>query len=207
MFDKYIFNGIHHQDSATKYGERIMRNNGEVTPAGTILSELKVLDNDFFPVIERVVRSHEGEVRKPHLIWDRSDRKFAIAVVTDSDGKFVLVEENKYGQMMRMTSAPTGGVRKSETEQEAAERELFEETGYVAESWKLVTESPIVDFGDKIDGGHHFVFTACNATPKGVPRNKDQKVVIVTREELCSLAVQGRMPAMSLAAFFIALYR
>jgi hypothetical protein len=42
---------------------------------------------------------------------------------------------------------------------------------------------------------------------RGVPRNKDQKVVIVTREELCSLAAQGRMPAMSLAAFFIAVYR
>ena len=66
---------------------------------GNILTEETVLGHPYFKVVERVVVTPTGEVRDSQLLWDRRGKLFAIAVVTDESGQFILVEESKYGQM------------------------------------------------------------------------------------------------------------
>ncbi len=129
-----------------------MAHYGDTTPVGKVIAERHVLENPFFPVIERVVAVN-GVERDPQYLWDRRGRTFAVAVGLTPEGNFVLVEEPKYGQMKRMLSFPSGGVKKGETPVEAAAREFEKETGYRADSWELLRETPLVDFADKIDGG------------------------------------------------------
>ncbi len=107
-----------------------MRTPGEKTEVGTIVSETKVLDNKFFPVIERVIQTPDGGTREPQLLWDRSGKVFSVAIARTPEGKFVLIREPKYGQMKQMLVVPTGAVKKDETPEQAANREFIEETGY-----------------------------------------------------------------------------
>ena len=183
-----------------------MHNVGEATPVGTIVSEERAFDHPFFPVLRRFVRTPEGVKRDEQLLWDRVGKNFAIAVVTDDKGNFVLVREPKYGQMKMMLSAPTGGVKKGEHMFEAVKRELKEETGYVSDSWSNTPVGPFIDFADKSDGGEHFVFFAENAYKVGEPRGLGQSVVLATRDELITEFIpSGVIPAMSVAALSLKL--
>ncbi len=183
-----------------------MRQAREVTEVGTILSEAAAYDNPFYRVISRVVQTPDGAVREPQLLWDRMGKSFAIAVVTDEEGRYVLVREAKYGQMQFMISAPTGGVKKNETPLAAAAREFLTETGYAAESWEMLfVGKPIFDFGDKTDGGGHYICVAKNARKIDVPSNADQSVVLASRSEFFGHAISGWMPAMSIAAISLAM--
>ena len=181
-----------------------MRKPGEVTDVGTIVSEVKAFDHKFFPVVERVVQTPSGEVREPQLLWDRYGKQFVGAVVRDEQGQYVLVEEPKYGQMRRMVSVPTGGVKKGETLLAAAQREFLEETGYEASDWEPLCEGPIVDFADKSDGGEHHFFTARHARKVREPRSTEQKVILATSSESRVLLRSGRIPAISMAALLLA---
>jgi len=186
--------------------EQAMRQAGEVTEVGTIISEKRVFDDPFFSVVSRVVQTSNGIAREPQLLWDRMGKSFAIAVVTDEEGRYVLVKEAKYGQMQFMISAPTGGVKKNETPLAAAAREFLAETGYVAESWEMLfIGKPIFDFGDKTDGGGHYICVAKNARQTDVPSNADQSVVLASRSEFFGHAISGWMPAMSIAAISLAM--
>lgn len=178
-----------------------MRNAGDVTEVGSIVSEEQVFKHPFFSVISRTVQTPLGVTREPQLLWDRSGKGFAIAVVTDPDGRYILVEEPKYGRMQRMLSAPTGGIKKNETIADAARREFIEETGYDASDWQLVLVDPISDFADKTDGGGHWIVVAHDAQKVGEPKSPDQKVLVLTIEEIIREHMRkSHMPAMSMAA-------
>ncbi|MFA4931119.1 MAG: class I tRNA ligase family protein, partial [Patescibacteria group bacterium] len=89
-------------------------------------------DHDFaikynLPVIE-VVRPLEGE---PHDNAEHRDTVTAI-VQRPSDGKILLVQWKQQNWL----SPPIGGIDEGETPEQAAERELLEETGYRAKAVK-----------------------------------------------------------------------
>jgi len=180
-----------------------MRKVGEETEVGTIVEEKRVFDHPFFPVVSRVVKTPDGTARDEQLLWDRYGKKFVIAVVTDEKGRYILVEEPKYGCMKRMISAPTGAVKKNESALDAAKRELLEETGYEAYGWELLLRDPIVDFADKSDGGEHLIFRGKKACKVTEPKNSEQKVLILSSLDLIwEYMRRGRVPAMSMAALF-----
>jgi 8-oxo-dGTP pyrophosphatase MutT (NUDIX family) len=179
-----------------------MRKIGEETEVGTIVAERRVFNHPFFPVVSRVVKTPDGTMRDEQLLWDRYGKKFIIAVVTDQEGRYVLVEEPKYGCMKRMISAPTGGMKKCEYPLDAAKREFLEETGYEAGGWRfLKATSPIVDFADKSDGGEHLIVVANNAHRVADPKNPEQKVHVLSMDEIITDYMEkGLMPAISMAA-------
>lgn len=157
------------------------RNVGDETEVGTIVSEKLAFDNKFFSVIERVVKTPDGSIRAPQLLWDRQGKNFAVAVVITTDNKFVFVREPKYGQMETMLSLPTGGVQKGESPLLAAQREFREETGYEADNWTALRDGmPVIDFADKTDGGEHYFFFGINARKVGEP---EREVVLLSEKD------------------------
>ncbi len=154
------------------------------TEVGNILKENAVLDSPFFRVLSRTIRDLSGNVRE-QLIWDRRGKNFVTALAITEEGDFVMVKEPKYGQEKMMLTVPAGGIKKDETSEQAASRELFEETGYEVKSWIKVRED-IVDFPDKTDGGQHTLFLGLGAQKVGNPENFSE-IRLFNRDEFENL--------------------
>ena len=181
-----------------------MRDEGEKTVVGTIVSERAVFEHPFFTVIERVVMTPEGVTREPQLLWDRRGKNFVIVVATDEEGRYVLVAERKFGQMRQFISTPTGGIKRGETPLEAGKRELLAETGYESDSWSEPSVFPLIDFADKTDGGEHVILYATGARKVAEPRDPGQKLVLTDKHKLLTRIIPlGFMPAMSIAALLM----
>lgn len=60
-----------------------------------------------------------------------------------ADGEFVLVRQFRPALEKWCVEFPAGGIDPGETPEDAARRELLEETGHVAEQWDLVLEGVI----------------------------------------------------------------
>ena len=176
------------------------------TPVGNVVWERHILDNKYFPVLERRIEALDGAERPSQLVWDRRGRQSAIAVTLDRNSNLVLVQEPKYGVLRLMTSAPTGGIKAGEHPLDAAKRELLEETGYASSDWRPVPVKPLVDFADKIDGGEHIIWCAQSAHQIKPPRDPQQRLVLASRERLFRYIMpSGNMPAMSIAAIMLTL--
>lgn len=182
-----------------------MRKVGDQTPVGEIDSERMAFDNKFYPVIERVVKTPEGALREPQLLWDRSGKRFVAAVVTDEAGRYVLVRERKFGQMRLMVSTPTGGIKQGETDEAAAAREVLAETGYTADRWYNRHIGPFVDFADKTDGGEHVLVVAKNARKITEPRDPGQELILATEAHLMQLIFGGDVPMMSVGMLLMSM--
>jgi ADP-ribose pyrophosphatase len=63
----------------------------------------------------------------------------AVAAV-DEDGHVVLIRNHRLAVGTTLIEIPAGTLAEGETPLEAARRELAEETGYRAESWRLITQ-------------------------------------------------------------------
>lgn len=184
-----------------------MRPVGEETEVGIIVSEEMALDNPFFPVVSRVIRTPDGTEREPQLVWARGDKRFVVVVAQDAEGNTLLVHEPKFGQMRRFYSAPTITIKKGETDTAAALRALLSETGYeCAESDLTLVADGIIDFADKTDGGQHVVFLAKNIQPAGQPKGPGQKGVRVAPLELKRLCLTGEVVAMTMGALLLSRY-
>ena len=86
--------------------------------------------------------------------------EFAVAVPRTEDGRFVLVRGYKHGLGRVTLSPPAGLLNTGETPLQAAQRELLEETGYVADDWRSLGKY-VVD-GNRQCGTMH-VFSASGA--------------------------------------------
>lgn len=158
-----------------------MANQEGITPVGTIRAEEVALDNKFFPVVQRIIETPDGATRE-QLIWDRRGKEFSVLLARTEDAKFILVKEPKYGQMKDMLTVPAGRIKDGESPEDAAKRELLEETGYEVEEVVLLKQR-VVDFADKIAGGAHYLFLGLDAQQTSSPPEQFREVVELTREE------------------------
>jgi ADP-ribose pyrophosphatase len=80
--------------------------------------------------------------------WEYVERRNVSGVVVilplTSDGKIILVEQFRPAVAQNVVGLPAGlaGDQGKEELEEAARRELLEETGYKSDRWKLLTDGP-----------------------------------------------------------------
>ncbi len=106
-------------------------------------------------VTKRVVEEDDGSIRE-QFIWKRGG--FVVVVPVDKDGSFLLKKEFKYAAMRDLLTFPSGGIKGSESPEEAAVRELKEELG-VAGRMILLSPEPLFNSPDK-STEYHFIFLA-----------------------------------------------
>ena len=94
----------------------------------------------------------DGKTGGPYYTYSR--KNYAVIVATDTEGRFICVQQFRSGLGRVTTEFPAGGLEREGEKQygpdeegqepalEAAQRELLEETGYVSAEWESVITVP-----------------------------------------------------------------
>lgn len=110
----------------------------------------------------------DGRLVEDYHRVDMTD--FAIAAAETGDGKFIVIRQFKMGVGAVSLTLPGGMIDPGESPVQAAQRELLEETGYIAEEWAPLHR--IVLHGNhRCCEGH--IFYARNARLVATPQSGD----------------------------------
>lgn len=92
----------------------------------------------YFPIecLHMEVNGHETD----HLIWENGDAVQVVAIT--KEGKVLLVREFKKAVNKVLFGLPAGAIEENETPEEAAIRELRQETGYIGDKKKCKVIGP-----------------------------------------------------------------
>src|SRR5688572_20697442 len=140
-----------------------MQNNDEIKP-WKILSSKMALDVKWFPVRQDTVELPSGKVIDDYYLYESPE--IAVVVPVTTDGKFVICQQYRHAVGQIMYQFPSGTVPKGETPLRSAERELLEETGYIAPHFEPLIK--VAAYATKLTGWQN-IFLAEGATQKQVP--------------------------------------
>ena len=106
-----------------------------------VISSEKLVARRWLTVHEqRIALPHGGEIGEFHLI--EAPDWAAVVAITDA-GNVVLVDQYRHGAGRPSRELPAGVIEPGESPEEAARRELLEESGYTAKRWStLITLCP-----------------------------------------------------------------
>ena len=95
-----------------------------------IIASSYVIDTRFLRLRKDAVELPDGSRVNDYYV--RESRGFAVIFARTADGKIVLVRQYKHGIGKTLIELPAGAIDAGESSDEAAIRELAEETGYAA---------------------------------------------------------------------------
>ena len=125
---------------------------------------------------------------------------FAVAVVQNEAGEFILARQYRQGIGKISLLLPGGQINLGEKPLDAVKRELFEETGYIAKNWQSLGCFVVnANYGC----GRAHVFTANNARQLQPPNSGDLEEVellFLTRNQLLCALQNGDIAALGVAA-------
>jgi ADP-ribose pyrophosphatase len=150
-----------------------------------------------------VVENHSVELPDGRVIhdwpWIITPDYVNVVAVTD-DGKFPLFRQTKYSVDGTSLAPPSGYIDPGEDPLTAAERELFEETGYEASEWKHLGSFPV--------DGNRGAGTANLYLAQGARRVanidsddvEEQELLLLSRSELETALDAGEFKVLAWAA-------
>jgi ADP-ribose pyrophosphatase len=173
-------------------------NEEPLEPWRTVDRRLVIEHAPWVNVWEERVQLPDGRVVEGWLTFDMPDVAVIFAVTNDDH---VIVERSyRHGPRRVTLSLPAGHVESGEEPLAAAQRELLEETGYVAEEWTLLGGFT----RDSNQGcGRVFLYLAQNARRIAEPDTDDLeeiRVELMPRTELLGAAERGDFAGLTSAA-------
>jgi 8-oxo-dGTP pyrophosphatase MutT (NUDIX family) len=154
-----------------------------------VLSRRTVLSRPWLHVREESVRLGNGQQIDDFCVIDAPSWA-AVLCVTSTD-EVVLVRQYRHGIAAESLELPAGVIERGETPLEAAQRELREETGYVAERWQELVR--FATEPSRHTAFAHF-YSAVGARLDGPGRldhGEEIETVTVPRASLMELVEQG----------------
>lgn len=130
----------------------------------------------------------------------------ALGVPVTPEGKLVLVRQYRFAVSGRLLEFPAGTVEPNEDPAETIRREIEEETGYKAHSWRNLGKFPLAPgYSDE----YIYAFLAQDLEKLEQPPEQDEdediEVVLMTPEELERAILAGEpVDAKSISSFFLA---
>ena len=159
---------------------------------------LTVGDGRFLKIEAHTVEFPDGRIVED---WGWVDSPSFINVVpVTTTGHIICFRQSKYAVAGLALSVPGGYLDPDEEPLIAAQRELLEETGYMAANWTALG-SFVVD-GNRGNGTAHF-FLATGATWQQPPQAGDleaQELLLLTRNEVMQALAAGEFKVLPWAA-------
>ncbi len=125
---------------------------------------------------------------------------FALVVAVTLEGQFLCFRQTKYSIDGFSLAPPGGYLDAGEEPLVAAQRELLEETGYVAASWEHLGSFPVD--GNRGVGTAH-LYLALGATPVAAPDADDleaQELLLLSEKEIAEALDAGEFKVLPWAA-------
>jgi 8-oxo-dGTP pyrophosphatase MutT (NUDIX family) len=170
------------------------------------LGSERLLENRYFSLRSDRLRLPNGEIKDLYFVLERPDA--AIIVPITAGGEVVLVRQYRPPLEMMELGLPAGLVEEGERPEEAARRELAEETGYTGGEWEplgSLASSP------SLKDNWAYLFLARGVEETATPDPDEHELVEVVKvpvKELLSLVRSGEIVSSSgVAAAMLALER
>lgn len=109
------------------------------------------------------------------IVWIRGG--FVLIVAITPEQQVVTVQEYKQAAEKVLRGLPAGAMKKDETPQAAALRELSEETGYSAPEHRCLVLGPFLNSPDK-STETHYVMLVRDAVKSGPPKHDRSETII-----------------------------
>jgi len=149
-------------------------------------------------------RLPSGKVLDPYYVVE--EREWVHIFVHDEEGKVLVVRQYRYAADAECVELPGGVVDKDESPIEAAQRELAEETGYVAREW---TEIASVFANPARQTNRIHVFRAgglTRAAPQRLDESEDISFEFATPTAIKQMIASGEFSqALHISSFFLGL--
>jgi 8-oxo-dGTP pyrophosphatase MutT (NUDIX family) len=170
------------------------------------LGSERLLTNRYFSLRSDRLRLPDGGIKDPYYVLERPDA--AIIVPITAGGEVVLVRQYRPPLEMVELGVPAGLVEEGEGPEEAASRELAEETGYTGGEWEplgSLASSP------SLKNNWAYLFLARDVEKTAQPDPDEHELVEVVRvpaKDLRGLVHSGKIVSSSgVAAILLALER
>jgi len=165
----------------------------------TVLSSRSLLRAEpWVSVIAQKIRLPDGRLINNY--YQIKTPAFVVFYVKTRDNRVIVIRQYKHGIGRVSLTMPGGLIDSSENPLTAARRELLEETGYAAESWKsLGNYVPDGNFGC----GRAYFFMARNARKTTEPKSGDleeMQVILIPESDLLKAVRRGAVISLSSAA-------
>ena len=165
-----------------------------------------ILENPYFSLRSDRLQLPDGGIKDPYYVLERPDA--AIIVPLTARGEVVLVRQYRPPLEMMELGPPAGLVEVGERPEDAARRELAEETGYTGGEWELLgslASSP------SLKDNWAYLFLAHGVEETAAPDPDEHELVEVVRvpvDDLPNLVHTGKIVSSSgVAAIMLALER
>jgi 8-oxo-dGTP pyrophosphatase MutT (NUDIX family) len=160
--------------------------------------EETVLKTPVFTVKKHTFRSPKDGREKPFTVLDC--REWVQALAVTDEGEAVLVRQFRQGTREISLELPGGGIETGQTPEEAARRELREETGFEADRWThLASFRP--NPATHNNWAHLFLAEGARLTgPTEFDENEDIELVKVPLKDLPGLVLDGTINHVIMAA-------
>ena len=168
------------------------------TPSHPRMSETKeVFECPWFHVHEEKWENHSECGHEPFYRIESPNGVLVLALTTD--GKIILVRQFRHAIRGTTVEFPAGSIERGETPEEAATRELLEETGYRAGTLQFLGSGHIMV---NRYSARDYLFLAKQAVvAPGSPKEPQSEVLLVSLGEFKDLVASGtfaQFPALSL---------
>lgn len=152
-----------------------------------------VFKNPRFKVREDTVELPTKKLIK-WTYWDSNDSVLVVAAT--QKGQLIFIRQHRYLVGKDVLELPAGGVNDDESPEEAARRELLEETGFKCS--KLIKLGSFYETYGQLNRQIHFFFTKVSGKSqqnldRGERGFEDISVELVSFEKAVDLALKGRL--------------
>lgn len=171
-----------------------------------VVSSETVLDTPWYKVKKQDVQLPNGERIPDYYISEMPN--VVLTVPVNKEEKMIFVQQYRHPVEQTLLEFPAGIYHEGEAPEQAARRELLEETGYTAETFEHL--GTVVDYPTK-DSHHIDIFLARNATKVAEPhydRTEDITLVTLGIDEVRKYVTEGKIIVSgTIAAFTLATER